>query len=489
MIGVVGFVAGVRRRVRGMMVVAVVGVLSVVGVARAQAQASYVAAGWGLNLSGQLGDAAGWGPQECLWSVGLLLPCSTTPVGVSGLSGVTALAGGEEYSLALLASGTVMAWGDDESGQLGDGATGEEGESEVPVVVSRLSGVTAIAAGGEHSMALLENGTVKAWGGGESGALGNRKKEDSDVPVVAGNGLSGIVAIAAGEEHSLALLRSGYVKAWGYNGSGQVGDGTAANKNRPILVSGLKEVVAIAAGEEHSLALLESGTVMAWGDDTFGELGDDSPGGPENCGTHKKPEACSKVPVSVSGLSGVVAIAAGGDHSLALLKNGTVMAWGDGESGELGDGRSENSDVPVAVSGLTDVVAIAAGEEDSLALLENGTVVAWGSNEFGQLGDGVSNGPESCGSPAQACSMTPVPVSGLSGVKGIAAGADHDLAFGALPAEAMPEFRAAGGARMSGGGGEVRATRALRASLRAMQRRTRRRQRAAAGARRRRRVR
>lgn len=112
---------------------------------------------------------------------------------------------------------------------------------------------------------------------------------------------------------------------------------------------------------------------------------------------------------------GVKAIAAGRHFSLALLTNGTVMAWGENTFGQLGDGTTVSSDAPVAVAGLSGVTAIAAGAEFSLALLSNGTVMAWGLNEHGRLGDGTITGPETCNS-SLPCSTTPVPVSGLSGV-------------------------------------------------------------------------
>ena len=136
----------------------------------------------------------------------------------------------------------------------------------------------------------------------------------------------------------------------------------------------------------------------------------------------------------VTGLSGVVAIAAGAEHSLALLNNGTVMAWGNNEQGELGNGTTTNTAVPVAVTGLSHVVAIAAGGYHSLALLENGTVMAWGENEYGQLGNGSSTAPE-CGPPGEQeiCSATPVEVKGLSETKGIAAGFQHSLSYGPVP--------------------------------------------------------
>ena len=146
---------------------------------------------------------------------------------------------------------------------------------------------------------------------------------------------------------------------------------------------------------------------MAWGENSDGELGDGVAGKPSN------------VPVPVSGLSGVTAIAAGAEHSLALLSDGTVMAWGEQQSGQLGDGPSEDSDVPVPVSGLSRVTAIAAGGTGSLALLSNGTVMAWGGNSLGELGDGSEG----------AASDVPVAVSGLSGVTAIASGGNHSLAL------------------------------------------------------------
>ena len=185
------------------------------------------------------------------------------------------------------------------------------------------------------------------------------------------------------------------VSAWGGGNEGELGNGAKQNSNLPVAVSGLSSgVTAISAGQDHGLALLGNGTVMAWGSNRNGQLGD---GSTEN----------SDVPVAVSGLSGVIAIAAGEDHSLALLSNGTVMAWGRNYYGQLGDGSTEKSDVPVAVSGLSGVIAIAAGDENSVALLSNGTVMGWG---------------EYLGGAGRENSNLPVAVSGLSGVTAIAAG-------------------------------------------------------------------
>jgi alpha-tubulin suppressor-like RCC1 family protein len=303
----------------------------------------YHAVGWGANASGQLGDG---NTNE-----------SDVPVTVSGLKYVTSVAAGERHSLALLSNGTVVAWGADASGQLGDGETTM---SDLPVAVEVLTGVKAITAGDNHSLALLSNGTVMAWGGNEQGQLGDGNTNESDVPVAV-KGLTGVTAISAGGEHSLALLSNGTVMAWGGNGHGQLGDGHTNDSDVPVAVKGLAGVTAVAAGGEHSLALLSNGTVMAWGGDEYGQLGNSTVEAVEE-------ERISDVPVAVSGVSGVTAITAGARHSLALLSNGTVMAWGENEYGELGDGSIARSDeVPVAVSGLSGVAGISAGGLHDLA--------------------------------------------------------------------------------------------------------------------------
>jgi alpha-tubulin suppressor-like RCC1 family protein len=356
----------------------------------------YSAVAWGQNLFRQLGD-------------GSANASSDVPVDVSGLKFVTAVAAGGRHSLALLANGAVVAWGDNEFGQLGDGSTTT---SSVPVAVSGLTGVKAIAAGENHSLALLGNGTVMAWGDNESGQLGDGGTQESEVPVAV-KGLSGVRALAAGGNHSLALLGNGTVMAWGDNESGELGNGSTTSHSTPVAVKDLSGVQAIAAGGEFSLALLDKGTVEAWGANEAGQLG----AGIEEAGE----EAGSDVPLEVGGLSGVTSLSAGSDHALALLGNGTVMAWGEDDFGELGNGKLEARQArPVAVGDLSDVVAISAGGQDSAAVLGSGSVMTWGIDRFGTLGDGTSGSP----------SDVPVLVTGLGKVASVSAGGFHMLAFG-----------------------------------------------------------
>ena len=201
------------------------------------------------------------------------------------------------------------------AGQVGDGTTSNR---STPVAVSGLqSGVTAIATGSYHSCALTDKGGVECWGD----AYG-------PTPVKVSGLQSGVIAITAGFGHSCALTSAGGVKCWGSNGEGQLGDGTTSVRTTPVDVVGLSSgVTAIAAGGEHTCALRTSGAVECWGADFRGQLGD---------GTSMF--ATRSTPVGVIGLSsGVTAIAAGAEHSCALMNTGDVKCWGRDGFGELGD--------------------------------------------------------------------------------------------------------------------------------------------------------
>jgi alpha-tubulin suppressor-like RCC1 family protein len=423
-------------------------VLATAVAAPAEAHVPYAAKAWGNNTAGQLGDGTHTGPEIC--SKVPERSCSTTPVEVGKLSGVAAVAGGQNHTLALLDNGTVMAWGANGSGQLGNATTTN---SDVPVAVKGLSEVSAIAAGYEYSLAMLKNGKVMAWGENTAGQLGTGTKEGSDVPVEV-KGLSEVSAIAAGAASSVALLKNGTVMAWGEN----LGNGTSEASDVPVAVcavgekapcaKGLGGVTAIAASDfaKSSFALSSGGTVVGWGDNNVGQLGN---------GT----TTSSTVPVAVSKVSEATAVAAGSAHALARLKNGTVMAWGENSRGQLGNGTNTGPETcgaipttacaktPVAVPGLSAVGAIAAGGLHSVALLASGTVENWGENEQGELGDGTSTGPEPCGSAG--CSTKPLAVGKVSAVRGIAAGREHTLAFG-LPVPSVTEVTPKEGPKAGG---------------------------------------
>jgi RHS repeat-associated protein len=401
---------------------------------RSASAASFSAASWGPNKGGELGVGVLEGPETCVFKSSKT-PCSTiaTQLDLTGITeSVVAVAAGNRHSLALLANGKVLAWGSEQFSDLGNGS--KEGSFDVPKEVSGLSEVTAIATDGAFNLALLKNGTVKAWGEDGEGQLGNGKEGGESGEPVTVSGLSEVTAIATGFNFGLALLKNGTVKAWGVNYRGELTEEEGINSSDvPVSISGLSEVTAIAAGAESAYALLKGGTVKAWGLNTGGQLGNGTFTGPESCSGF----ACSRSPVSVSGLSEVTAISSSYDSVLALTKSGGVKSWGENEEGELGDGTTENRDAPVSVSKLSGVTAVAGGLFQSLALLSNGTVAAWGDNEDGELGTGSNTGPEECGSKLFPCSTKPVAVHGLAGVKGISANG-ISLAYGSGSATPHP---------------------------------------------------
>jgi alpha-tubulin suppressor-like RCC1 family protein len=344
---------------------------------------------WGWNLDGQLGDG------------------STTmrfmPVDVSGLSsGVAAISPAGGHTCALLSTGAVKCWGLNSSGQLGDSSTTNR---ITPVDVTGLaSGVVEVASGaqGGHTCALLSTGAVKCWGNNFYGQLGDGSTTNRDAPANVVGLSSGVAAITAGEGHTCALLSTGAVKCWGYNSSGQLGDSSTINRITPVDVTGLASgVSAIAAGMNHTCAILNTGAVKCWGANVNGQLGDNS--------TSNRTS-----PVDTTGLvSGASSITTGMRHTCALLSTGAVKCWGDNAYSQIGDATFLQRNTPVDVLNLSSgVSAISAGSNHTCALLSDGTLKCWGSNSLGQLGDGFDNSR-----------LSAIDVAGLSsGVSMIAAG-------------------------------------------------------------------
>jgi len=314
--------------------------------------------GWGDNGSGQLGDGT--------------TTNRNAPSRMRFVSDVFAVAGGGNHTLALTGDGRVWAWGDNSSGQLGDGTFLLRSQ---PAPVLQLTGGVAVAAGYGHSLALKKDGTVWAWGDNSSGQLGNGTTENRNIPKPVSN-LTEVIAISAGQYHNLALKKDGTLWAWGANTDGQLGDGSFHTRTVPVQVSGLSHAVFVAAGGYHGLAIQSDQRVWTWGRNWEGQVGD-------------SPYDYVTTPVPVTGLSGVILVAAGASQSLALKSNGTVWAWGQNDHGQLGNSTFQPTSTPVQVSDLVSVIGLAAGANHSVALRNDGTVWAWGDNGSGQLGDGT----------------------------------------------------------------------------------------------------
>jgi alpha-tubulin suppressor-like RCC1 family protein len=328
---------------------------------------------WGNDEGGELGDG---GTTDSDIPVKVKLP-----TGVK----VTSVRNGGEFGLALTSTGQVLAWGFGGEGQLGNGT---HGTSLTPVRVRLPAGtkVTAIRAGFETGLALTSAGQVLAWGFGGDGELGNGADHNSDVPVKVKLPVgTKAKAISAGCDHNLALTSRGQVLTWGDNVFGQLGNGTTNNSNHPVKVKlpHRAKAVGASAGCDHNLAMTAAGQVYAWGLNHDGELGD---------GTTTNSDLPVRIKLSLAGrpIGRVVSLFGGCFHSLALTSRGAVLAWGQNDFGQLGNATTTSSDTAVRVKlpPGTKVTAISAGCTHSLALTATGHVLAWGQNNFGQLGDG-----------------------------------------------------------------------------------------------------
>jgi len=333
---------------------------------------------WGYSSKGQLGDGT--------------TANSVSPVKIG--SGFSTVSAGVGHSLALQSNGDLWAWGDNTYGQLGDGTTTA---SNVPKLIG--SNYSAISAGYNFSLGLMSDGTLWAWGNNQVNQLGDGTTTNSFVPKPIGSNFS---AISAGATHALALKNDGTLWAWGANTYGQLGDGcyvdiatntpvcparnnTTANSSVPeqIIDSG---VTAIAAGYQYSLATKSDGSLWAWGNNTWFDLGDGT-------AVHKY------VPTKIND-GGFNAVSASkysilGNffyyHSLALKSDQTLWSWGDNTFGQLGNGTLTTGKVPTQIPNISGFIAIAAGEDDhSLAIKNDGSLWAWGSNLCGELGDGTT---------------------------------------------------------------------------------------------------
>lgn len=244
----------------------------------------------------------------------------------------------------------------------------------VVVFPMRVLGQT-VAVGGRHSLVICADSTVQAWGYNGYGQLGNGSVLEQHTGTQVA-GLKGIRYVSGGLFHSLFVKTDGTAWSCGRNSLGPLGDATNTDKTTPVQVLGLTEIVQVAGGGEHSLFLKSDGTVWSCGANSSGQLGDAT-------STNRN------IPVQVKGLSGVVQIAAGAEFSIFLTSGGQVWACGHNGYGQFGNGTKTSSNMPVLIAQLSDVAHISAGEWHSIFVKKDGTVYTTGRNNYGQLGDGT----------------------------------------------------------------------------------------------------
>ena len=326
---------------------------------------------WGSDGSQQLGNST--------------QTDSSVPVKVLGINDATAITAGASFigghTCALRQTGTITCWGHNWHGQLGNGA---QKLSSMPVEVLGINDSTAITAGGWHTCALRQADTITCWGHNEHGQLGNGNRGHearSSVPVKV-LGITDATAITAGTVHTCALRQTGTIACWGNNDDGQLGNGQSRDiSSVPVAVLDIADATAITAGDWHTCALRQTGTIACWGNNDDGQLG------------NGQSRDISSVPVAVLGITDATAITAGIGHTCALRQTGTITCWGLNYNGQLGNGqsgRAADSSVPIEVLGITDATAITAGGSHTCALRRTGTITCWGNNHSGQLGNGQS---------------------------------------------------------------------------------------------------
>ncbi len=291
------------------------------------------------------------------------------------------IATGNGFSCILVGDGTVRCWGQNSLGQLGDGSQRVRYQPTTvdgaPAPVGGITNALAVVAGDSHACALLSTGKIRCWGSQSNGQLGTGAAADSapHFDSVEVSGISTAVAVSAGRLHTCAALADGTLKCWGYNGSGQLGDGTTSQRVLPQGVAGISGAIDVQAGNAFSCALTQGGLVKCWGDASSGQLGSGS--------------TASLVPRNVPGLTGAVALSTAslGQFSCALMADGTLQCWGLNSTGQLGDGSVTTRTLPVGVMSLKGATAIDTGYTHTCARISDGSLKCWGNNLFGQLGD------------------------------------------------------------------------------------------------------
>ncbi|WP_233613692.1 RTX toxin [Corallococcus sp. AB032C] len=344
------------------------------------------------------------------------------PVAEGPLDGTNAIRGGSNHTCAMLNDGTVRCWGYGNFGQLGYASTNNWGDTQarLPYLagpVGILGKATKLATGGDHSCVLLDTGLVRCWGRNDFGQLGyNTTQNLGDGEAVTEFGYVNLggpaIRIAAGKDHTCAVMATGKVRCWGRNNAGQLGYGntdTIGDNEQPWSAGdvdlGDNTATDVVTGEEHTCALLSTGKVLCWGLNTFGQLGYTHL---QTVGLSNKPS--SQTPVEPTGL--VAQLGAGHNFTCALLRSGSVICWGSATNGKLGGDSPtydyysscadysgwctfrrlpgpgvQNATSAVNFGGVT-ALQVSVGSEHACALLSTGTVRCWGLNNYGQLGYG-----------------------------------------------------------------------------------------------------
>jgi alpha-tubulin suppressor-like RCC1 family protein len=279
---------------------------------------------FGRNINGQLGNGNNTD--------------SNIPVTVSGISNAIAIDCGFYHTAILLADGSIRTFGYNFNGQLGNGTITS---SNIPIPVTGISNAIAINCTIGNTVVLLANGTVQIFGDNTFGQLGNGNNNiQSNVPISI-PGISNVIGIASGGQFTVLLLADGTLRSFGRNSNGQLGNNTIiGNSNVPVIVSDISNAISVACGDFHTIVLLADGTLRSFGRNSEGQLGIGN-------------QISSNIPVNVSDISNAIAVSGGNRHTTVLLSDGSVRTFGSNTEGQLGTGGPLTfSSIPVAITGI-----------------------------------------------------------------------------------------------------------------------------------------
>ena len=329
----------------------------------------------------------------------------SSPHEVDGLTPIVSIAAGDASSFAIDVDSCVYAWGMNTAGQLGDGTRISSGSPvKLKVNGTDFDGVSKIAAGYVHTVALKYDGTVWTWGNNNLGQLGingiSSSQSPRQIPRSSFNNKT-IADIVCGENHTLARADDGSLYVWGANTNGQLGIGSTSTSQKIPMALGIK-VKAIAAGGKHSAAILLNDTLATWGNNTSGQLG-----------TGDYAQRTEPGGISIYSNTAFTAVSAGTSSTIAVTADGEVIGFGANNNKCLGIDAGNKVSTPTQINGLTDIQSLEYGAEHGIALSNNQNVYVWGKDTYGQL----------CGNDSKSI------ISELNDALCIAAGKYHNLAL------------------------------------------------------------
>ncbi|MFZ9594486.1 MAG: RCC1 domain-containing protein [Bdellovibrionia bacterium] len=329
----------------------------------------------GLTFQGQLKC---WG-----WNSSGQLGLGTVGVGVSsptaiGTPSFVSVAGGYRHTCGITANRTLRCWGSDSYGQVGNGSLTTADQAS-PVAIDSLTPYGTVAAGGYHTCGITQAGDLKCWGWNSSGQLGNgNPASDEASPFGIDSGTS-YIEITAGYAHTCGITGAGVLKCWGLNSSGQVGNGVVGGSSTsPVEIDSGTPYIAVSAGDAHTCGITGAGVLKCWGSDSNGKLGN---------GTLTSADQPS--PVVIDSGTTYLAVSAGVEHTCGITGSGVLKCWGSDANGQLGNGStSGNQFSPVATNSGANYVGIWSGRNHTCAITSRGVLECWGSDASGQLGNG-----------------------------------------------------------------------------------------------------